>query len=94
VIRREFLERNTLLGAIAGVGARSFADGGNAARETSPLESATFVPEYFGRAEPGKEGQLLKAGFAERDITFPPMSRGSTTGARCEPRCLMMGRCG
>jgi hypothetical protein len=69
VIRREFLERNTLLGAIAGVGARSFADGGNAARETSPLESATFVPEYFGRAEPGKEGQLLKAGFAERDIT-------------------------
>jgi len=69
VNRREFLECNALLGAIAGVGSRSFVSTGDTALDMSPPESPTFVPEYFGRVEPGDEGQLLKAGFAERDIT-------------------------
>ena len=35
----------------------------------SPLESQTLLRNIFGQVDLGADGQLLKAGFAERDIT-------------------------
>jgi hypothetical protein len=41
----------------------------NAAPTAPPLDAPTLVPEHFGQVNLGPEGRLLKAGFAERDIT-------------------------
>lgn len=67
--RREFFRRNALAGMIVGVGADAIGKQANAASKALPLESPTLIPEYFDQVDVAAEGRLLKAGFAERDIT-------------------------
>lgn len=70
--RREFFKTGALAGAAFGGGAldqHAIAEiGGSSSLPRSP-KSDTLTPEYFGQVELSPESRLLKAGFAERDIT-------------------------
>jgi neutral ceramidase len=68
VNRREFFKRNALAGMALGLNAYAVGEP-PAPAKLSPLESPTLVPEHFGQVDLGADGQLLKVGFAERDIT-------------------------
>jgi hypothetical protein len=58
-----------MAGIVAGLEAGIAGKRASAAPIPSPLESPTLVPEYFGQVGLVTDGMLLKAGFAERDIT-------------------------
>lgn len=67
--RREFFKRNALAGIAFGLEDYAFCRQAHAAPRAVPLESSTLAPEHFGQVDLGAEGNLLQAGFAERDIT-------------------------
>ncbi len=67
--RRDFFKSHAVLGTVAGLGTYPFSSQVVAAAETPSLESQNLVPERFGLENAPAEGRLLKAGFAERDIT-------------------------
>ena len=67
--RREFFKRNALVGMALGMENYAFGKQVNAAPKNSQLDPPALVPEHFGQVDVGLEGRLLKAGFAERDIT-------------------------
>lgn len=67
--RRDFFKRNALAGMALGLEGYALGRPAGAVPKLSPLDPPTLVPEYFGEVDMGAEGQLLKAGFAERDIT-------------------------
>jgi neutral ceramidase len=69
VNRREFFKRNALAGMALGMNGYAFGYQAPASPKLSPLDSPTLVPEHFGQVDLGAEGRLLKAGFAERDMT-------------------------
>jgi neutral ceramidase len=68
VNRRDFFKKNAVAGLALGI-PRLAAGEPAAPAVASPLDSPTLVPEYFGQVELPANEQLLKAGFAERDIT-------------------------
>jgi neutral ceramidase len=68
VNRREFFKRNALAGMALGLNGYALGDP-PASPKPSPPESQTLIPEHFGQVDLGTGGQLLKVGFAERDIT-------------------------
>jgi hypothetical protein len=68
--RREFFKKNLVAGASLGMGFLPLASRAeDAGPDAAPKEDATLVPEYFDRVDLASAGPLLKAGFAERDIT-------------------------
>jgi neutral ceramidase len=69
VNRRDFFKRNALAGVALGFEGVTLSRQADAVPRTPPLDAPTLVPEHFGQVELGAEGRLLKAGFAERDIT-------------------------
>jgi neutral ceramidase len=68
VNRRDFLKRNAMAGIALGI-AGSAAGEAAAPAMAAPVDSPTLVPEHFGQVDLGANEQLLKIGFAERDIT-------------------------
>ena len=59
-----------IAGAVLGINALPLAGKAGAVVPTAlEVDSGTLVPEYFGKVEAVPGSQLLKAGFAERDIT-------------------------
>lgn len=69
VNRREFLKCNATMGSAFALGTRPLEGRVRARGTTLPPESATLVSEYFGQMNRPAQGKLLRAGFAERDIT-------------------------
>jgi neutral ceramidase len=69
VNRRDFLKRNTIAGLALGFETLAPAQQAGAAEQASPVDSPTLTPEYFGQVPLPAGQKLLKAGFAERDIT-------------------------
>jgi neutral ceramidase len=69
VNRREFFKRNVLAGIALGTNGYAFGYQGPGSPRPSTLDSPVLVPEHFGQVDLGAEGRLLRAGFAERDIT-------------------------
>ena len=67
--RREFFKTNALAGMALGMNCHAFGMQTNPAPKASQLDPASLVPEHFGQVDLDAEGRLLKAGFAERDIT-------------------------
>lgn len=68
--RRDFFKKNLAAGAV-GMGILPLARRAGVAQALpAPTEnSPTLIPEYFGRIDRASAEPLLKAGFAERDIT-------------------------
>lgn len=68
--RRDFFKKNIVAGAAAGLSAFSQRGVAQAADSRNlDLDPATLVPEYFGQLAASSSSPLLKAGFAECDIT-------------------------
>lgn len=66
--RREFFKASSLAGATLGLHG-GFDQDAIAQSTSSSSTPETLTPKYFGQTEPANESRLLKAGFAERDIS-------------------------
>jgi neutral ceramidase len=69
VNRRDFFKRNTFAGLALGLEGLIPVRHAQAAATDPPVDSPTLTPEHFGQVDLGADRRLLKAGFAERDIT-------------------------
>jgi neutral ceramidase len=67
--RRDFFKRNTIAGLALGLERLVPATRAQAAETAAPVDSPTLIPEHFGQVDLSAGQKLLKAGFAERDIT-------------------------
>jgi neutral ceramidase len=67
--RRDFFKRNTIAGLALGLERLVPATHAQAAETAAPVDSPTLIPEHFGQVDLSAGQKLLKAGFAERDIT-------------------------
>jgi neutral ceramidase len=67
--RRDFFKRNTIAGLALGLERLVPATHAQAAETAATVDSPTLIPEHFGQVDLSAGQKLLKAGFAERDIT-------------------------